>query len=165
MRMSHQEHKKNAPDHVECAVITVSDTRDVDSDVSGKMIREMLMEEKHEIVGYEIAKDDADDIRKTIESIDAEAYILNGGTGISGRDGTPDVLDEIIDKRLPGFGEAFRRLSFEEIGSAAILSRSLAGVADKKVYFSLPGSTAAVELAMKELILPELGHIVFEVNK
>ncbi|MFW5952575.1 MAG: MogA/MoaB family molybdenum cofactor biosynthesis protein [Candidatus Natronoplasma sp.] len=163
--MSHEKHKQNAPDHVKIGVITVSDTRALKSDESGKKIREMLMEEEHEIVGYEIVKDDPDEIKRVIESIDAEAYILNGGTGISNRDVTSDVLGEVIDKELPGFGEAFRRLSFEEIGSAAILSRALAGVTGKEIYFALPGSTSAVELAMKELILPELGHIVFEVNK
>ncbi|MFP4001821.1 MAG: molybdenum cofactor biosynthesis protein B [Thermoplasmata archaeon] len=163
--MSHEEHKENAPEHVECAVITVSDTRDVDSDESGKMIREMLMEEKHEIVGYEIAKDDPDEIIDAIESIDAEVYILNGGTGISGRDGTPDILEEMIEKKLPGFGEAFRRMSYQEIGSAAILSRAIAGVLGQQIFFALPGSTSAVELAMEELILPELGHMVYEVNK
>jgi len=163
--MSHEEHKHKAPDHVRCGVITVSDTRDVDSDESGKKIREMLMEEKHEIVGYEIVKDEPEEIKSVIESIDAEIYILNGGTGISDRDVTSDVIREIIDKELPGFGEAFRRLSFKEIGSAAILSRALAGISDEEIYFALPGSTSAVKLAMEELILPEIGHIVYEVNK
>jgi len=163
--MGHKEHKNKAPDHVRCGVITVSDTRDVDSDESGKKIREMLMEEKHEIVGYEIVKDDPRGIKKVIESIDAEVYILNGGTGISDRDVTSDVIKEIIDKELPGFGEAFRRLSFQEIGSASILSRALAGISDGEIYFVLPGSTSGVILAMKELILPEIGHMVYEVNK
>ncbi|MEF8873160.1 MAG: molybdenum cofactor biosynthesis protein B [Candidatus Thermoplasmatota archaeon] len=163
--MGHKEHKHEAPESVSCAVITISDTRSIDTDESGKKIREMLMEEKHEVVGYEIAKDDPDEIRETIESIDAEVYILNGGTGISARDVTPDVLDDIIDKKLPGFGEAFRRSSYQEIGSAAILSRALAGVSGEEIYFALPGSTSAVELAMKELILPELGHMVYEVKK
>ena len=163
--MSHEKHKENAPAHVECAVITVSDTRDVESDESGKKIREMLMEEKHEIVGYDIVKDDPEKIRSSIDSIDAEVYILNGGTGISSRDGTPDIIEDILDKKLPGFGEAFRRLSYEEIGSAAILSRALAGISGQKIFFTVPGSTAAGELAMEELILPELGHLVYEVNK
>ncbi len=163
--MGREEHKHNAPDHVRCGVITVSDTRDVDSDESGKKIREMLMEEKHEIVGYEIVKDDSEEIKNIIQSIDAKVYILSGGTGISQRDVTADVLDDIIDKKLPGFGEAFRRLSFQEIGSAAILSRAVAGISDEKIYFALPGSVSAVDLAMKELILPEIGHMVYEVNK
>ncbi len=163
--MGHEEHKHKAPESVRCAVITVSDSRDVDTDGSGKMIREMLMEEEHEVVGYEIVKDEPDEIKETIDSIDAEVYILNGGTGISARDVTPDVLDEIIDKELRGFGEIFRRLSYQEIGSAAVLSRSMAGVKDDEVYFAVPGSTSAVELAMEELILPELGHMVYEVNK
>ncbi len=163
--MGHKEHKHKAPDHLKCGVITISDTRDVDSDESGKKIREMLMEEEHEIVGYEIVKDEPEEIKNIIESIDAEVYILNGGTGISKRDVTSDVLKEVIDKRLPGFGETFRRLSYKEIGSAALLSRALAGISDKKIYFALPGSTSAVELAMKELILPEIGHMVYEVNK
>ncbi len=163
--MGHKEHKYEASESVNCAVLTISDTRNIDTDESGKKIREMLMDEKHEVVGYEIAKDDPDEIRETIGSIDAEVYILNGGTGVSARDGTPDVLKDMIDKKLPGFGEAFRRLSYQEIGSAAILSRALAGVSGEEIYFALPGSTSAVELAMKELILPELGHMVYEVNK
>lgn len=163
--MGHEEHKHNAPEHVKCGVITVSDTRDVDTDESGKKIREMLMEEEHEIVGYEIVKDDLEEIKSVIESIDAEVYILNGGTGISNRDVTTDVLMEIIEKEIPGFGEAFRRLSFHEIGSASILSRALAGISKEEIYFALPGSTSAVELAMEKLILPEIGHMVYEVNK
>ncbi len=163
--MSHEKHKHNAPEHVKFGVITVSDTRDLETDESGKKIREMLMEEEHEIVGYEIVKDDPDEIKRVIESIDAEAYILTGGTGISNRDVTSDVLGEVIDKDLPGFGEIFRRLSFQKIGSASILSRALAGISDEKIYFALPGSKSAVELAMKELILPEIGHMVYEVNK
>ncbi len=163
--MGHKEHKHKASDHVRCGVITVSDTRDVDSDEAGKKIREMLMEEKHEIVGYEITKDDPGEIRSVIESIDAEVYILNGGTGISKRDVTSDIVREIIDKELPGFGEAFRRLSFQEIGTVSILSRALAGISDGKIYFALPGSTSAVTLAMEELILPEIAHMVYEVKK
>ncbi len=163
--MGHEDHKHKAPDVVRCGVITVSDTRDIESDESGEKIREMLMGEDHEIAGYEIVKDDRSEINEVLESIEADVYIMNGGTGISGRDVTVDVLDQVIDKKLPGFGEMFRKLSYEEIGSASILSRASAGVNEDKIYFAIPGSTSAVELAMDELILPEIGHMVYEVNK
>ncbi|MBS3817620.1 MAG: molybdenum cofactor biosynthesis protein MoaB [Candidatus Thermoplasmatota archaeon] len=163
--MSHEEHKKKAPESVRCAVITVSDTRDMERDESGKKIREMLMEEKHEVVGYELVRDEKDEIIEAVESIEADVFLLNGGTGISGRDVTPEALDFFVDKKIPGYGELFRYLSYEDIGSAAMLSRAEAGFSDEQIYFALPGSTAAVELAMEELILPELGHLVHEVHK
>ncbi len=163
--MGHEEHKHKSPDTVRCAVITVSDTRDMKTDESGKKICDMLKQEDHEVVGYEIVKDEPGELREVLEALEAEVYVLNGGTGISERDVTPDVLREKIEKELPGFGEAFRRLSYEEIGSASILSRAFAGVSEGKIYFTIPGSTAAVELAMEKLIIPELGHMVYEVNK
>lgn len=163
--MGHEEHKHKAPETVRCGVITVSDTRDRKTDESGKIIREMLMDENHEVVGYKVVKDEPDEINDVLEDLDAEVYVLNGGTGISERDVTPDVLKDKVEKELSGFGEAFRRLSYEEIGSASILSRAFAGVREGKIYFAIPGSTSAVELALQELILPELGHMVYEVNK
>lgn len=163
--MGHAEHKHNAPETVKCVVITVSDTRDVDKDTSGKLIKEKLSEMNHDIIGYEIVKDDKEEILQALEKYDAQVFIFNGGTGISKRDVTPDCIKDVLDKELPGFGELFRSLSYEEIGSAAMLSRAVAGIYDEKVIFSIPGSTGAVKTAMEELILPELGHVVYEVNK
>lgn len=163
--MGHKEHKHNAPETVRCAVITVSDTRDIEEDSSGKLIREKLLDENHDIIGYDIIKDEKEQILKALEEYDAQVFIFNGGTGISKRDVTPDCIRDTLDKELSGFGELFRSLSYEEIGSAAMLSRAVAGISDGKVVFSIPGSTGAVELAMDKLILPELGHIVYEVNK
>ncbi|MFW6375886.1 MAG: MogA/MoaB family molybdenum cofactor biosynthesis protein [Thermoplasmatota archaeon] len=163
--MGHAEHKHNAPETVKCVVITVSDTRDVDKDTSGKLIKEKLSEMNHDIIGYEIVKDDKEEILQALGKYDAQVFIFNGGTGISERDVTPDCIKDVLDKELPGFGELFRSLSYEEIGSAAMLSRAVAGIYDEKVIFSIPGSTGAVKTAMEELILPELGHVVYEVNK
>ncbi|MFW6143939.1 MAG: MogA/MoaB family molybdenum cofactor biosynthesis protein [Candidatus Natronoplasma sp.] len=163
--MGHEEHKNEAPDSVRCAVITVSDTRDRERDESGGRIKDMLLDDDHKVVGYEIVKDEIDDILEVLRSSDADVYLLNGGTGISTRDVTVEALDQEIEKEIPGFGELFRNLSYEEIGSAAMLSRAKAGFSNDKVYFALPGSTPAVELAMEELILPELGHLVYEVKK
>ncbi|MFW5928724.1 MAG: MogA/MoaB family molybdenum cofactor biosynthesis protein [Thermoplasmatota archaeon] len=163
--MGHEEHKHNAPETVKCVVITVSDTRDVDKDTSGKLIKEKLSEMNHDIIGYEIVKDDKEEILQALEKYDAQVFIFNGGTGISKRDVTPDCMKDVLDKELPGFGELFRSLSYEEIGPAAMLSRAVAGIYDEKIIFSIPGSTGAVKTAMEELILPELGHVVYEVNK
>lgn len=163
--MGHKEHKHEAPESVRCAVITVSDTRDRERDESGGKIKDMLLEDNHKVVNYEIVRDEIEEIMKALDSIEAEVYILNGGTGISERDVTTEALDNIIENDLPGFGELFRYLSYKDIGSAAILSRAKAGYSDERIYFALPGSTAAVKLAMEELILPEIGHLVYEVNK
>lgn len=163
--MGHKDHKHKAPESVECAVITVSDTRDRARDDSGGKIKDKLLEEDHKVVGYKIVRDEIEEIIDAVSCIDADVFILNGGTGISERDVTPEALDRIIDDELLGFGELFRYLSYEEIGSAAMLSRAKAGYADESIYFALPGSTDAVELALDELILPELGHLLYEVSK
>ncbi|MGM0405236.1 MAG: MogA/MoaB family molybdenum cofactor biosynthesis protein [Thermoplasmatota archaeon] len=163
--MGHKEHKRAAPDDIRCKVITVSDTRDKETDESGKLIRELLEEHNIGVCSYSIIPDEMNMIKEELGTKDADAYIINGGTGISSRDVTPDAVRDIVDKVLPGFGEMFRSLSYEEIGSAAYLSRAIAGVNDKQVVFALPGSKAAVELGMEKLILPELGHLVYEVNK
>ncbi|MFW5898414.1 MAG: MogA/MoaB family molybdenum cofactor biosynthesis protein [Candidatus Saliniplasma sp.] len=163
--MGVKEHKHEAPEEVRCAVVTVSDTRDRESDESGKLIKKMLKEEGHGIVSYSIVKDELSEIKNALCLKDPQVFILNGGTGISGRDVTPEAVRDIIDTEIHGFGELFRRLSYEEIGSAAMLSRALAGANDCQIVFALPGSKAAVELGMRELILPELGHLVYEANK
>lgn len=163
--MPHKEHKRAGPDSVSCKVITVSDTRDKEKDGSGSLIVEMLEREEHEVVSYVLVKDDSEQIEKELLNAEAEVCILNGGTGISQRDITPDTVEDIIDKKLEGFGELFRQLSYDEIGSSAMLSRAVGGIIGDKIIFCLPGSQNAVKLGMEELILPELGHLVHEVNK
>jgi len=163
--MGHKEHKHEAPDIVRCAVITVTDTRDEEADDSGAKIKQMLTRKNHEVISYDIVSDEKDEIIEVLRSTYADVYLLNGGTGISERDVTPQALEDVIDEEIPGFGEIFRHLSYKEIGSSAILSRAKAGFSDERVYIALPGSTSAVELAMEELVLPELGHLLYEVKK
>lgn len=168
--MSVTEHKKEAPKKIRCMVITVSDTRTAETDKSGKQMIELLHANGHEVNGYEIVKDDREEIKKAIlmgaESPAIDIILTNGGTGIAKRDVTIETVKNLIDKEIPGFGELFRMLSYQEdIGSAAILSRAIAGVVADKTIFSTPGSTGAVRLAMNKLILPELGHVVRELNK
>jgi molybdenum cofactor biosynthesis protein B len=162
--MSHTQHKSAAPTKVGVAVITLSDTRDQDSDTSGQLIKHKLEENDHEVVHYAVVKDTARQIKGELaivcEKSACQAVILNGGTGISPRDNTFEVVDGMLDKRLPGFGEVFRFLSYQQIGSSAIMSRTTAGTYRGRIIMSLPGSTGAVRLAMDELILPELGHLV-----
>lgn len=166
---SHREHKEKAKRQVSCGVITVSDTRTRETDTSGQLILSMLERAGHRVSQYHIIKDEPDQIRPLLRSLLAdaavEAVIVNGGTGVSRRDVTYDAIEGMLDKRLPGFGELFRMLSFQEIGSAALLSRATAGTAGDKVVFSLPGSRGAVQLALEKLILPEMPHIVFELHK
>lgn len=167
--MGYAEHKERvaheAPHVLPCGVLTVSDTRTPDDDDSGKQIVEQLRDAKHTIVKYEIVPDDGQQIIALIEElIDAECavVILNGGTGIGKRDGTFEAVDSLLEKRLPGFGELFRMLSYEEIGAAAMLSRATAGTYRNALLFSLPGSPHAVNLALTKLIMPELTHLVWE---
>ncbi|MFC1525312.1 molybdenum cofactor biosynthesis protein B [Candidatus Latescibacterota bacterium] len=162
--MSHQEHRDAAPESVGVAVITISDTRDPTTDESGQLIKELLAEKGHEIVFYAIVRDSPRQIKGELailgERSSCRAIILNGGTGIAPRDTTFDALTGILDKRLDGFGEIFRYLSYQEIGAAAIMSRALAGVYRGRIVISLPGSTNAVRLGMEKLVLPELAHMV-----
>ncbi|WP_226667033.1 molybdenum cofactor biosynthesis protein B [Metabacillus litoralis] len=168
--MSSIEHKKEAPKHVRCKVITISDTRNVDTDKSGLLIKNYLEQHGHVVVDYEIVKDEKTLIRSSIlkgcEKREIDVVLTNGGTGIAKRDVTIEAVESLIEKEIPGFGEIFRILSYQEdIGSAAILSRAVAGVAMDTAIFSMPGSSGAVNLAMKKLILPELGHVIREVKK
>lgn len=167
--MSHVEHKAHAPRSVGCFVITVSDTRTLENDVSGRIIAELLSGAGHRVVGRTIVKDDPDILRGTIErqlaSPDVQAIITTGGTGISSRDSTYEVVSAAINKRLDGFGELFRMLSFEQIGPAAIMSRACAGLAAGRIVVALPGSEAAVRLAMERLLLPELPHLVQQAQR
>lgn len=168
--MSVKEHKQHAPRQVACKVITVSDTRDKETDKSGKLVIEYLEGAGHTIVDYVIVKDEAEALRSEVlkgcQDPKIDAVLTNGGTGVALRDITIETVKALFDKEIDGFGELFRMLSYQEdIGSAAIMSRAVAGVVNNKVVFSTPGSSGAVKLAMNKLILPELGHIVGELKK
>ena len=168
--MSVIEHKKEAPNSVNVMVITVSDTRDKAPDRSGQTMMQLLEEQGHHVTKYRIVKDEQEEIHSALkegcESPEVDVIITNGGTGICKRDVTIETVTKILDKEMPGYGEIFRMLSYtEDIGSAAILSRAIAGVAKGTVIFSTPGSTGAVKLAMNKLILPEITHVVREVRK
>lgn len=164
-----QEHKSHAPRRVGCLIITCSDTRTPDTDTSGALIRRLLTEADHEVAGYHLVKDEPSAIRGVIESAvgrdEVQAIIISGGTGISRRDSTFEAVDALLEKRLDGFGEIFRYLTYQDIGSPAIMTRATAGLYRGRVLFSTPGSEGAVRLAMEKLILPELGHIIREITK
>jgi len=167
--MSHVNHRAEAPKSTRCYVVTVSDTRTEENDRSGRAIVELLGQQGHDVAGKTIVPDDAARVRKIlVEQIslpDIDAIITTGGTGISRRDGTYEVVANLLDKRIDGFGELFRSLSFEEIGPSAMLSRACAGIRRGTVIVSVPGSEHAVRLAMTKLILPELGHLVYEARR
>ncbi|MFQ5683878.1 MAG: molybdenum cofactor biosynthesis protein B [Candidatus Binatia bacterium] len=166
--MSVAEHKEGAKTNLGCFVITVSDTRDASTDQSGQLIKTLVTENGHKLAGYRIIQDEPTQIDSLLQDAlgnhEVDAIIVNGGTGISPRDGTYEVVNRRLEKRLDGFGEIFRFLSFQDIGSAAIMSRAVAGTTKGKVLISLPGSKGAVELAMRQLILPELGHMVSQLQ-
>jgi len=149
---------------VNCAVITVSDTRSLETDKSGQLIHQFLQNAGYPILDYQIIKDEPAEITAILKKLcqipQLDACILNGGTGISPRDTTYDAIEKLLEKTLPGFGEIFRTLSYAEIGSRAIASRAIAGVCQGKLVFSVPGSSNAVKLAMEQLIIPELAHLV-----
>ena len=167
--MSQTEHKAEAPRSVRCYVLTVSDTRTVQNDTSGLAIRDLLVTGGHHVAGYGIVRDEpaqvARAVRDQLDGREVQVIITTGGTGITSRDGTFEAIDDLLDKRLEGFGELFRMLSFHEIGPAAMMSRAIAGTIDRKAIFVLPGSENAVRLAMTKLIVPELGHIVQQLSK
>ena len=150
-------------------VITCSDTRTPDTDTSGQLIQRLLKEQGHTVAAYHLVKDEPSKIKAKIKAavVDkkVQAIIINGGTGISKRDSTFEAVDAMLEKRLVGFGEVFRYLTYREIGSPAIMSRANAGIIKGRVLFSTPGSENAVRLAMEKLILPELGHLVKELTK
>jgi molybdenum cofactor biosynthesis protein B len=162
-------HRAAAPDSVRCAVLTISDTRLEDTDTSGGVIRDTLRLTGHKVADYQIVPDDPALIQRMLTewlaNEDIQAILTNGGTGISARDTTYDAIAALLEKRIDGFGELFRMLSWQEIGSAAMLSRAVAGVADNTLIVAMPGSTNAVRLAMSKLIVPELGHLINEIDK
>ena len=150
-----------------CAVITVSDTRTPETDTSGQIIQQLLKDAGHQIVRYDIVPDEPAEIQALLNELDRQqlaVIIFSGGTGIAPRDTTYDVVSDWLAKTIPGFGEIFRYLSYQEIGSRAIASRAVAGVKNQKLLFSLPGSSNAVKLAVTQLILPELNHLVKQVR-
>ena len=167
--MSHPDHRAQAPASIACYVLTVSDTRTPETDSSGRAIRELLEAAGHTISGHAIVRDEpalvTDHVSREIAAGRARAIITTGGTGVTSRDGTYEAVSGLLEKRLDGFGELFRMLSYGEIGAAAMLSRAVAGTAARTAIFVLPGSEAAVRLAMTKLILPELGHVVQQVSK
>jgi molybdenum cofactor biosynthesis protein B len=162
-------HRESAPEHVRLAVLTISDTRTPENDTGGDTIEELMRGAGHEIVERRIVRDDAARIRTELVNLlarpDVDAIITTGGTGISARDTTYEVVDRMLEKKLDGFGEIFRVLSYEEIGAAAILSRAVAGAVGTKLVACLPGSRNAVHLAVEKLLVPEISHVVFELRK
>jgi molybdenum cofactor biosynthesis protein B len=164
-----EKHREASPERIRVAVLTISDTRTPETDTGGNVIVDLMQAAGHKIANREIVKDDAPRIKEVLEELvtDAgvDAVITTGGTGISARDTTYEVVARMLDKRLDGFGEIFRMLSYEEVGAAAILSRAVAGATGSKFVACLPGSTNAVRLAMEKLLVPEISHVVFELRK
>jgi len=169
MSESVDKHREASPERVRVAVLTISDTRTPETDTGGNAIVQLMREAGHEVSRREIVEDDAPRIEVVLQELltdtSVDAVITTGGTGISARDTTYEVVSRLIDKKLDGFGELFRMLSYEEIGAAAILSRAVAGASGSKFVACLPGSTNAVRLAMEKLLVPEIPHVVFELRK
>lgn len=165
--MGVEEHRKTAIAGVRCAVLTISDTRAPETDVSGRAIVELLEAAGHVVAKRQILRDDPNDVHQAVlgQVGGVDAIITTGGTGITSRDSTYEAIAGLFDKRIDGFGELFRMLSYRDIGSAAMLTRACAGVARGTAVFLLPGSENAVRLAMTELILPELGHVIRELRR
>lgn len=169
MPATHEEHQSQGPPSVRCAVITVSDTRTLETDTGGQAVIARLTAAGHVVVQREIIPDEPARMRPLLESLaqrdDLDAILLTGGTGISSRDQTFETVSGLLTKPLPGYGEVFRMLSFQEIGPAAILSRAVGGLIGRKVVLTMPGSPAAVRLAMEKIIVPELPHLVREARR
>ena len=165
--MSTQLHRKDAPKRVRCFVLTISDTRTPASDSSGNAIAEALRAAGHEVIGRQFVRDEPADVRQAVSSHvhHAQVIVTTGGTGITSRDSTYEAIASLLDKTIDGFGELFRSLSYAEIGSAAMMSRACAGTIGRTAVFALPGSEAAVRLALEKLILPEIGHVVRELQR
>ena len=167
--MSHIEHQQQAPRSVGCAIITVSDTRTPQTDQSGQAIRDLLKQAGHTVTSSVIVKDEPSEIqqqvRATMRNLACQAVLVTGGTGIAPRDRTYEAVSSLLEKHLDGFGELFRMLSFQEIGPAAMMSRTIAGVFSGRIIFCMPGSPNAVQFAMTKLIIPQLGHLILELNK
>lgn len=169
MSQSVAEHRSQAPQSVRCAVITVSDTRTPDTDTGGRAVVEALESAGHQVLAREIIPDEPDRMRPLLMALaardDIDAVLLTGGTGIAGRDQTFETVSALLTRPLPGYGELFRMLSYQEIGPAAMLSRALGGILGRTIVLTMPGSPAAVRLAMDKLIVPELAHLVREARR
>lgn len=167
--MGYHEHKEHSVQYVGCAVITTSDSRTEKDDESGKLIKQRLMDNGHKIAHYVILKNDVNAIKQEIEEliqrIDVQVIITGGGTGLSKRDVTVNTVTPMLEKKLEGFGELFRQLTYQEIGTGSIMSRTIAGVTKGKVIICIPGSLGAATLAMDKIILPEIGHLVREATR
>ena len=163
------EHKRSAPSSIGCWVLTISDSKTPGTDTSGTLIRELLGGASHQVVGGEIVRDEPSEVQRVIRdacgNAAVQAVIMTGGTGITSRDSTFDAVEAMLEKRLPGFGELFRMLSYQEVGGAAMLSRAQMGIARGRIIVSLPGSPNACRLALEKLLLPELGHLVRELSR
>ncbi|MGC4084980.1 MAG: molybdenum cofactor biosynthesis protein B [Vicinamibacterales bacterium] len=163
------EHKQQGPTSVRCVVVTVSDTRTEETDTGGRAIVDLLTSAHHIVASRTLVRDDAEQVRAVVEvqlaNADVDVVITTGGTGITSRDTTYEAIDALLEKRLDGFGELFRMLSYEQIGAAAMMSRAIAGLARGHIVIALPGSEGAVRLAMEKLVLPELGHLVQQARK
>lgn len=169
MSRTSDEHRATSPRQIRCAVITISDTRTLETDSGGRALIELLESAGHQVVNRLMLKDEQAAISRSLLELAAsgqvEAILLTGGTGLSSRDQTFETVDGLLTKKLPGYGELFRMLSYQEIGAAAMLSRATGGLIGQTVILTMPGSPAAVRLAMEKLILPELGHLVREATR
>ena len=167
--MSVAEHKAAAPPSVHCFIMTVSDTRTLENDTGGRIIAELLTAAGHVVTGRTVVRDDPELVHSTIErhlaDRNVQAIITTGGTGITSRDSTYEAISTLFEKRLDGFGELFRMLSYQEVGAAAMMSRACAGLVARRIVVALPGSPGAVRLAMEKLVIPELGHLVQQASK
>ena len=167
--MSYLEHQKASPQRVNCAVVTISDSRTEQTDESGKMFKEQLDKNGHKILAYALLKNDPAAIKQKITELlkldGLQVIITSGGTGLSHRDVTVETVSPMLEKRLDGFGELFRSLSYGEIGTASILSRAVAGVIGGKIILCLSGSLGATKTALEKIILPEIGHMVREASR
>jgi molybdenum cofactor biosynthesis protein B len=169
LSQSTAEHRCQSPKSVRCAVVTVSDTRTLDTDRGGQLVAELLTMAGHQATAREIVPDDPARIgplvRRLADPATVDAVLITGGTGIAQRDQTFETISGLLSKTMPGYGELFRMLSYAEIGPAAMLSRAVGGVLNNVVVLTMPGSVAAVKLAMEKLIAPEIGHLVYEARK
>jgi len=167
--LGYQEHKREAPQSIGCAVITISDTRTEQDDESGELIKQKLSENGHRVMAYALLKNEAESLQKKVHELlarqEIQVIITCGGTGLGSRDVSVETISPILEKRLDGFGELFRSLSYQEVGTVSIMSRAMAGVAGSRVVICLPGSLGAVRLAMDKIILPEIGHMVREATR
>jgi molybdenum cofactor biosynthesis protein B len=167
--MTVAEHKADAPLSVHCFIVTVSDTRTLEDDIGGRTIADLLTAAGHVVTGRTIVRDDPEQVHSTIERHLADrgvqVIITTGGTGITSRDSTYEAISTLLEKRLDGFGELFRMLSYQEIGPAAMMTRACAGLVARRIVVALPGAPGAVRLAMEKLLIPELGHLVQQASK